>query len=174
MTTLLDLERRAKAVATTRALVTQIVTELNAGIDALKRDQMPKLKTAIAAAAEQHDRLKVLIEANPELFAKPKSVVYHGIRLGYRKRTGALQFDDQEKVVALIRKHFADQFDLLVRTEEKPIKKALEGLSAAELKKLGITVEDSGDVVFIKPVDSATDKLVDQLLKSATEERATT
>lgn len=170
MTTIADLERRAKAVADTRAVVGEIVQSLNDGIDALKRDHMRALKAAINAAAEQHDKLKALIEASPELFVKPRTVVMHGIKLGYRKGTGGLVLDDEEQVVKLIRRHFAEQFDVLVKTTEKPVKSTLSSLTVAELKKLGVTVESTGDVVFIAPTDSAVDKLVKALLKSATEE----
>lgn len=170
MTTLADLEKRVKRLADTRATLSSIVASLNEGIYALKRQNMPQLKAAANAWAEEHDKLKALIEAHPELFTKPRTVVMHGIKLGFRKGTGSMEFDDAEQVVKLVRKHFPDEFDLLVKTEHKPVKKALEQLTAAELKRLGITVEETGDVVFIKPTDSAVDKLVNALLKSATEE----
>lgn len=172
MTTLADLERRTLALADARDTITTIVSELNDGIDALKRDRMPALKAAVRKAAEQHDKLKALIEEHPALFTKPRSVVFHGLKIGFRKGTGGIEFDDDEQVVKLIRKHYPEQFDVLVKTTEKPIKSALGALTAAELKKLGVRVEDTGDVAFIKPTDSAVDKLVNQLLKSATEESA--
>jgi hypothetical protein len=170
VTTLTDLERRAKAFATTRETLAAIVSDLNEGIEALKRDKMRALKAAVNAAAEQHDRLKVLIEENPDLFAKPRSVVMNGIKFGYRKGTGGVEIDDEAQTIKLIRKHFPDQFDVLVKTSERPIKAALTALTVAELKRIGATAEETGDVVFIKPTDSAVDKLVNQLLKSATEE----
>ena len=172
MTTMNDIEQRTRALADARDVLTAIVTGLNESIEALKRDRIKDLKVAVRRCAEQHDKLKSLIEQQPELFAKPKTVVFHGFKVGYRKGTGGLEFDDEEQVVKLIRRHFPEQFDVLVKTTAKPIKKALEQLTAAELKKVGVTVEDTGDVVFIKPTDSAVDKLVDQLLKSATEESA--
>lgn len=172
MTTLADLERRAKALAETRDVLVAIVTELNTGIEALKRDSMKPLKVAVKSVAEQHDRLKALIEANPELFQKPRSVVLHGIKLGFRKGNGGVEFEDPERVADLIRKHFPEQFDALVQTRHKPLKDALAQLTVVELKKVGCTVEASGDVVFIKATDSAVDKLVNALLKSATEEAA--
>lgn len=172
MSTLADLERRAKALADTRTVLSDIVTTLNDGIEGLKRDHMKALKAAVNAAAAQHEKLKDLIEANPELFVKPRTVVLHGLRLGYRKGAGGVEFEDAERVAELIRKHFPEQFDVLVQTKHKPLKDALGQLTVAELKKVGCTVEDSGDVVFIKPTDSAVDKLVNQLLKSATEETA--
>ena len=171
MTTLADLEKRAKALADARELLAGIVGDLEMSIEALKRDSMRDLKAAVRAWSEQHDRMKTLIEENPDLFKKPKSVVMHGIKLGYRKGTGGIEFDDAEQVVKLIRKNFPEQFDVLVKVKETPVKDALAQLTVAELKKLGVTVEETGDEVFIKPTDGAVDKLVAALMKSATEEQ---
>ena len=43
----------------------------------------------------------------------------------------------------------------------------VQELSAAELKKIGVTVTDAGDQTVVKPVDSEVDKMVDALLKAA-------
>ena len=168
MTKLTDIEPTAKAYAEARAKV----TDLNSGIEALKRDHMPALKRAIAKAAEKHDQLKQLIEANPALFVKPRTVVYHGVKLGMQKGKGGISFDDAEQVVRLIKKHYPEQADVLVVTTEKPAKDALAQLTVAELKKVGCTVVDAGAAVVIKPTDSEVDKLVDTLLKGATETEA--
>lgn len=166
-----DIERRAKALAETRERLSAIVTELNAGIEALHRAQMPALRRAVAAVADRHDELKGLIEQHPELFVKPRTVVMHGIKLGYAKGKGSVEFDDADQVVRLIEKHHPDQVDVLVQVEKTPVKAALAQLSAAELKKLGVTVEGTSDVVLIKPTDSAVDKTVKALMKAAIGEK---
>lgn len=172
MPTLHHIEARAKALSEARAALGEIVGTLNDGIEALKRDHMKALKRCVNAAAEQHERLKAVIAESPELFTKPRTVVMHGIKLGFKKGTGSVEFDDAEDVVARIRKFYPeDQADTLVTCRCKPIKEALAQLSAAELKKLGVTVEDSGDIVFIKPTDSDVDKLVNALLKSAIDDK---
>lgn len=172
MSTLNEIESRAKLYADARENLASIVADLNAGIEALKRQAMPDIKRAIARAATHHDSLRALIEACPGLFAKPRSRTLHGIKLGFQKGKGKIEFDDPDKVVSLIKKYFPDQADVLIVTAEKPAKDALNQLTAAELKKLGINVVEGGDAVFIKPADSAVDKLVDALLKEATEEVA--
>lgn len=172
MTQLTDIEPTAKAYADARAKVVEIVTELNAGIDALKRDHMPALKRAITKAAEKHDQLKQIIEANPNLFVKPRTVIYHGVKIGMAKGKGGISFDDADQVVRLIKKHYPEQADVLILTTEKPSKEALGNLSVAELKKIGCNSVDAGDAVVIKPTDSEVDKLVDALLKGATEGEA--
>lgn len=169
MTQITDIELRTKAFSEARAAVAAIVTELNDGIDALKRQHMGSLKRAINRMAEKHDQLKALIEANPALFAKPRTVIFHGVKVGYQKGKGAITFDDADQVIKLIRKHMPDQADVLIATAEKPAKDALAQLTAAELKRIGVSVTDASDQVVIKPTDSETDKLVDALLKGATE-----
>ena len=132
MSTLLDIERRAKALADERDVLVAVVNELNSGIETLKRESMRPLKAAVKAVAEQHDKLKALIEANPELFVRPRSVVLHGIKLGFRKGSGGVEFEDAERVAGLIQKHFPEQFDVLVQTSHKPLKTALAQLTVAE------------------------------------------
>lgn len=173
MTKLTDIEPSTKAFADARARVAEIVAELNAGIDALKRDHMPDLKRAIARAAERHDQLKQIIEANPALFQRPRTVVYHGVKVGYQKGKGGIAFDDAAQVVRLVKKHFPEQADVLIVTTERPNKDAISQLSAADLKRIACSVVDAGDMVVIKPADSEVDKLVDTLLKGATDADAT-
>ena len=168
MTTLTEIEARAKLYADARESLSAIVSNLNAGIESLKRKAMPDIKRAIGRASTHHDQLRTMIEAAPELFAKPKSRTLAGIKLGFQKSKGKIEWDDPDQVVRLIKKHFPEQADVLIATTEKPVKDALNGLTAAELKKLGISVVEGGEAIFIKPADSAVDKLVDALLKEAT------
>lgn len=170
MTTLTDIEARAKLYADARESLAAIVSNLNAGIEALKRKSMPDIKRAIGRASTHHDVLRTLIQSAPELFVKPKSRTLNGIKLGYQKGKGKIEWDDPDQVVRLIKKYFPEQADVLIATTEKPVKDALNGLTAAELKKLGVSVVEGGDAIFIKPADSAVDKLVDALLKAATED----
>lgn len=173
MPSLADIETRAKKYADARERVTAIVTALNEAMDLLKKSELPKLRKAIASTAEHHDALKALITDAPDLFVKPKTVTFHGLRLGYMKGKGKIEWADADQVVRLIKKHFPEQADVLIATTEKPVKDAINGLTAAELKKIGISVTEGGEVVFIKPVDSAVDKLVEALLKDATAEEVT-
>lgn len=172
MANLTDIDRAARKYAEARDHLSAIVSTMNEGIETIKRDNIKRLKKAVADAAEQHANLKALIESAPASFVKPRSVVLHGIKLGYAKGKGKIEWEDADQVVRLIKKHFPEQADVLIATSEKPVKEALNGLTAAELKKLGISVTEGGDAVFIKPADSAVDKMVDALLKDATEEVA--
>ncbi len=170
MSNLSDIERAAKKFADARDHLTTIVTTMNEGIEIIKRDNIKRLKKAVANAAEEHDALKALIAASPTSFVKPRSTVFHGIKLGFQKSKGKIDWGDEDQVVKLIKKHFPEQADVLIATTEKPVKEALNGLSAAELRRIGCNVIEGGDIVFIKPADSAVDKMVTALLKDATAE----
>ena len=104
MKTLVAIESKTKEFADARAKLAVIVTALNDSMEALKRQYMADLKRAVAATAKRQDELKGLLEASPELFAKPRSVIFHGIKVGYAKGKGKIEFTDPEQVVKLIKK----------------------------------------------------------------------
>lgn len=172
MATMQEIETKAKAHALAREKLSEIVTALQDGIDALKRSHMARIKAAVNKAADTSDELLQLINESPELFTKPKSVTFHGIKLGYMKEKGRIEFDDPEQVIKLIRKHLPELAETLIITAEKPAKDGLNQLTAADLKKIGVTITSDTDVVFIRPADSDVDKMVNALIKGATDEVA--
>lgn len=167
MATLADIEQHTRRYADARDLLAERVQALQNDIEQAKRRKLPGIKKAVAAAAEARDKLQAAIEESPELFVKPRTLVIAGIRVGYTKGAGKLTFDDPARVVALIRRHYPDQAEALIKITETPIRKALGNLSVAELKRIGVTVEETGDQVVIKPADSDVDKLVNALLADA-------
>lgn len=170
MTTLVDIEKQAAKYAAAREILAGLVSELTAAMDALKTDALPEIKRALNRAAEHHDKLRAMVAGAPGLFKKPKSQTLHGIKFGYQKSKGKLEFEDADRVVKLIRKHFPEQADVLIVTRETPSKDALNNMTAADLKKLGVTLTQDDEVIFLRPVDSAVDKMVDALLDAATKE----
>jgi hypothetical protein len=170
MTAMTDIERRTQALADARAALSTIVTELNDGIEALKRQHLKSLKAAVNKMAEKHEALKALIEANPALFAKPRTVMFNGIKVGLAKGKGKIEWDDDEAIVKAIKRQLPDQQDVLIITSEKPSKDAMQQLTTQQLRKLGATVVEAGDQVVIKAADADVDKLVKALIKGATED----
>lgn len=165
-----NISKRASVYSDARQLLAEKVTAFNDGLAALRKDHIPGIKKAVARAAEAEAALRALIEANPDCFTKPKTQVFSGVKVGYQKGKGTISFEDADSVVARIKKHLPDQADVLIKQKETPVKDALAQLSAADLKKIGVTVSEAGDQVVIKPVDSEVDKMVDALLKDVGEE----
>lgn len=169
--TLGTIEKATTIYASSRQNLHEEVAALNAEIAAIKQKHMPRIKRLLADAADDYARLSAQLNAAPHLFDKPKTQTFSGIKVGFRKGAGGIDWDDDAVVCARIRKHFPRaQAELLIKTIEKPIAKALADLDVADLKKIGCTVEATGDVVVIKPTDSEVDKIVNALLKEATEQ----
>lgn len=173
MGNLAEIEAATKLYADNRELLALRVEELNTKIEELKRETLPAIKQAAADTANAKEALEALIDSNRHLFRQPKSIIISGIRVGLKKGSGKIEFDDADLVIKRIKKMFAkaEEQELYIKTTEKLRKKPLEDLDAATLKKLGITVEGTGDVVLIKPVDSDVDKIVNAMLKESTGDR---
>ncbi len=164
-TSLAEIDTLAKRYAKARETLSKRVGELEAEVAALQRKHMAGIKEAAANAATIGAELRNTVEAAPHLFEKPKTFTLHGITVGFRKGAGKLNWEDDAKVVALIRKHLPDQADLLVIVEEKPSADALKNLDARDLAKLGVRMEGTGEMVVVKSADTAVDKLVAKILK---------
>lgn len=170
MSTLQEIEQTTKPLAQAREALVNTVADLNAEIDSAKRRCLPRLRKQVQKVSEHHATLTAAVEAAPELFVKPRTVVFHGIKLGYQKNKGSTTFDDEQKSIELIKKKLPDLADKLIVQTEKISKSALAQLSVAQLKSIGATVVESTDQVLIKPTDSAVDKMVSALIAEATEE----
>jgi hypothetical protein len=162
--TLSIIEAKTKAYAVAREVLAVRVSELESEVKSVQRRRMPGLKSAAAAAKDAQHALAAAVQAAPECFVQPRTITLHGIRVGFYKGTGKLDWESDERVVALIKKHLPDQAELLIRTKETPIAKALQNLSVADLRRIGCTVEEAGDSVYIKASDSDLEKIVAGIL----------
>lgn len=172
-TSMKDIEALTAKFADVRGALSATVAALNEEIDQVKRKYLAGIKRQVARAREQQGELRAAIEAAPELFAKPRTQVFHGVKVGFRKGKGEIDFDDADKVVSLIEKHLPEVADVLVQVTRKPIKDAiLLYCSVDDLKKIGCKVTGTGDEVVIKDTASDVDKLVAALLKDEEEVEA--
>lgn len=160
-----SIELLTKEHAADRALVAERVQALNDEIEVIKRRRIAGLKSAVAKARDSRLRLSSAIEHHGKsLFDKPRTRVFHGIKVGLQKAKGKLSWTAADRVVELIRKHFPEQAETLIKTEEKPVKAALLNLPAGDLKRLGCTIADAGDKVIVEPISTEIDELVQVLL----------
>lgn len=169
MATLSEVEAKTKTYADARAALADRVDMLQREMEAVKRRRLPAIKAALAKTAEAEAALRALIEENAALFRKPRTVIFHGVKVGFQKGKGSLVWESQDDVVRLIFKHFPERADDLTRTTIAPNKTALAELPASDLKRIGVTVEETGDAVVVKAVDGEVEKVVNALLKDAVE-----
>lgn len=169
MATLIEIERLAKDYAAERADLNNAVAALVSELEASRRRALPKIKRLVASAKQAHAALYAAVDQSPALFEKPRTQVAHGVKFGMQKAKGKIEWEDDDQVVKLIRKHFPDQFDVLVITEYRPVKSALMNLTVKELKSIAVQATEDGDVVVIKDAVGNVDKLVKALLKEDVE-----
>jgi hypothetical protein len=165
MAELIEIEKLTRGYSDARSSLAATLSDLDQRIEALKRQFLPGIKVQVGIAKERQSLLLAAIEASKALFIKPRTIILHGIKVGFGKGKGKLIIDDQEATIRLIKKHFPEQAEALIKTKETPRKSGLETLSVAELKSVGVKVEDTGDRIIIAPVDSQVEKLVDKLLE---------
>jgi hypothetical protein len=170
MATMQQIESAALEFSQARAALVDAAIAFQNDLNAVKLKHSHELRTNAAAAKARYEALGLLVQDSRELFVKPRTVMLHGIKVGFQKAKGKIEWEDADQVVRLIKKHFPEQAEVLILTQEKPAKEALEQLSVADLKKLGVTVQESGDVVVIKDSASEVDKLVAAFLKDEVKE----
>jgi hypothetical protein len=165
MASLVEIERLCRDYSVARAGLKEKVEALNDEIERLKRTRMPQIRRAVEQASERQRTLHAALEESAEIFQKPKTQIFHGIEIGFRKGKGQMAWEDEEQVLKLIHKYYPDEWENYIKVTERPLKTALAQLSVQELRRLGITVIETGDEVIIKATDTEIDKLVNALLK---------
>lgn len=166
-----EIEQFAATYAAQRDALAALVTEMNDAIEQVKRARLAAIKQAVQKARQAQDELHAAIEAAPGLFEKPRTRTLHGIKIGFTKQRGSVEFDDEAKVIERIRSLLPkDQAELLIRVRESVHKPAVYDLTVADLKRLGIRVTADSDAVVLKSVDGEIDKLVSALLAEAAQD----
>jgi len=170
--TLNEIESLARAYADAYAQLGDDVAVLENSIREIKRKMLPRIKRAAEKAAEAKQSLTAAVEATPSLFAKPRTRLFHGIKVGFTKQKGTVELGDEAAVIRRIRKLLPEeQAELLIRTQESVHKPAVYDLSVEDLKRLGISITNDSDRAVVKVADSDIEKMVDALLKDEDAER---
>lgn len=168
---MLPIEKAALNLSTVRDDLSSECATLNAAIEAVKAAHLGRIRVLCRKVTERTAQLTELVDLNRELFAKPKTQVFHGIKVGLVKGKGKLQLADEAKTVELIEKLYSvEEAAKLLHVVMRPDKEAIAKLPGNELKKLGASITDTDETVIVKPVDTAVDKLAMALLASAIDE----
>lgn len=171
METFSEIDKLTREFADARTVLADRIRIMNEKIDEVKRQKMAGIKSALARVGEKRAALKNAIIGAPECFVKPRTLVLHGVKVGFQKGPGKLTLAfSPEKTVEMIETKLADQADQLIEIVKKPIPSALKNLDAKELAKIGGSIEGSEDFVLIKEVAGDVDRLVSEILKSLEKE----
>lgn len=159
-----DIDRQTQRYAAARGVLGELMQALRDEQDAIKRRMLQRLRNAVARLRTEHADLLALIAAHPELFDKPRTRVFHGVRVGWMKERGKLDIADVAMTVKALRKLLGGDADVYIKTTEAPIRSALANLPAKDLQRIGVAVTDDTDTPFIKAADGEIEKLIDALL----------
>jgi hypothetical protein len=165
--TFAQIEEAALSFSTARRKLSDFVGDLETQMAELKRKAIKPIRDNVDATAEKQSLLYNLLKEAKDLFVSPRTVVLHGIKVGYQKGKGRVEYNDAAMVVERVRKHLPKEFDDLIETKYVPNADALAKLDASTLRKLGVNIVDADDQIVLKPTDSAVDKVVNALLKDA-------
>jgi len=165
MTDLRDIEIYAQDYRTARDHLAGVLAELDEATRALRSARMAAIRSAVHGAQKARSILSHAVADAPELFAKPKSRVLHGVRCGYRKAKDEVVYPEDRKLIELIRKVCSpEQAEALIVCKESPARKALTLLDEKLLRRLGIQIKPGADEVIAEPVDGDLEKALDALL----------
>lgn len=163
----------AANLAKRRAELADLVAVIDNEQRAVLAKHRADLRAAYGKTAGAQAALQAVVQEHPECFVKPRTLVLHGVKFGFQKGAGRLMINDEAKTITLIRKQLDEaQAAILIKVVESINKKAAGNLTASELKKIGMHIEEAGDRVVLSYVDGALDELLNRLLADAKEEGA--
>lgn len=165
-----EIDTLARVARKARTLLTDRVASLQADLAAAQKRRREGIIDAASQAAQAEAELLAAVQSSPELFVKPKSMILHGLKCGYRKGSGSVEWTiDDDKLIERLKKRFGDlspEVEQCVEVVEKIDSDGLRELDGKDLAALGVTIEGTGDVPFVKAADTELDKLVKAILKA--------
>lgn len=168
------IEQLCAQFAAQRKVLAAKMAKLDQELSRVKRRYVAEIKHHAAIVASTEADLTAAIEAAPEFFEKPKTKIFHGIKVGFRKGQGRLQWEDDAQLLARLKKRFGDDASDYIITTEKPSRDALKCVEDAVLGKLGIEIVDADEQVVVKPVETEIEKLVKAIMANVHEDDAET
>jgi hypothetical protein len=163
---LTDIEQLTRKYADAREELSDLLRAMNEKLEQVKRATLPRILELVNRTAEREANLRAALKGAPDLFTRPRTCIFHGVKVGYQKGKGVLDIPDVDRTVEKIKTLLENPANFL-RIVETPDKQALAQLPLADLRKLGCTLTETGDQVVIKPVDGEVDKIVNALLREA-------
>ncbi len=157
----------AANLADAQSLLVATKLDLDAQVNAVMAKAMPTINKQVAAVKAADEALRDELFARPDLFEKPKTQTYHGIRVGYMKQKGKVVIADEERAVERL---FENGHELekstfhYVKTSYSLIKSHVAELPGKFLKKIGVQIEADTDVPFIKNTATDVEKVIAGLL----------
>lgn len=162
-----ELETAAKDFAAKSRILRNIKENLDTEIDAVKSKYIEELKKASGEAGESYQMLLTLVNDSEPLFLDKKSITINGVKFGYQKKKGKIEVVNEQATILKIQELFEDKADLYLTKKINISKKALDSLTASELKKIGVNITQDSSEAFVKLTDDEVQKLIEAMIKES-------
>jgi hypothetical protein len=150
-----------------RDRIAALLVDYQAAVARVREPHLPALREALTALNAAEQILRDAVEASPPtLWQRVRTRIIHGIKLGWQKSRGRVEWDDEQKVIERIRRLLpAAQAELLIRPGKESVHRpGVYDLTAADLRRLGIRITDDCDAVVIRDQQGDINRLVDSML----------
>lgn len=163
--TLADIEAACRDYAAARADLATWIAAVEAEVKKLKAGYREALIAGLAQHNTLREGLLTLLKVAPaELFAKPRTHEFHGLKVGREKGRGRLVFGlETADVIKRIKDLFPDRVEGLIDTTERPNADNLKKLPADELAKLSGKIDGTDDQIVLRAVNSDVDRMIASL-----------
>ena len=163
--TLSEIGELCRDYACAREALEDTAEEIRNEQRAAVRRRLRGLKARVAEVSAARDALRQALAAAPQLFERPRTRAIEGVKVGYRKMPGRVEYADEAKVIARVRSRLSGREAELVRIKERLDLGALRKLDGRELAAIGARIVDVDDEIVIAAAADDLDKLVDALLE---------
>lgn len=161
-----NIETAASLLADAKRTLEVELQRADAKLAKVREECSDRLKAAATDVKSCEEDLLALVRHAPALFAKPQSVEFDGVKVGWRKSKGRLELPEHDALIKRIDDQLTpQQRKSVLKVKVSVLKGGLAKLSGEILKKLGVTLTGAGPEPFVSFPKSATEKLVDWWLK---------
>lgn len=131
------------------------ITDLRAAIEPSIARALPGIRDALVQFRASRKAVADLVQEHRDLFEKPRTRIYHGVKVGLQALPGQLMLENQgDALIARIDRALPDAAKLLAPTSREVSITALKLLSDADLARIGgVKVSGETKVVVTLPLD---------------------
>lgn len=164
------IEDSCRAVADARNALRSQHEKMQQELERVHRQYRPGLLLLIERWQNARADLLADLEVNAELFTRPRTQTFSGVKVGFTTQQSVVEFDDEQLLIEKIEKRFAKKTAAhFVKTEKTIRKKALYGLPQADHDALGIRMTEQNDKIVLTDIEGEFDKLIKALAKEQDE-----
>lgn len=169
MKSLSEIEAQTKKFAEANNQLAGVIDEMETEINRIKKDYLKRLQPLADNVSIEKALLKEAIDESRLIFVKPKTYVFHGVKVGLQSSKGSIKVIDEEKTIELIEKNFSDMAENMIKSSKSVIKESLKLLSESDITKINCQKVPAAELVLIKSNRDEVEKFIDAMIKENTE-----